>query len=98
MVVVDKAYGRPFGGLTCRVLAMSEGDSCESGWLVAVRSDKFNKNVTLDSHWLTFISRPEMPAGMEDWDDDIPFDSSAYYCTHNGERIPFKDSKEIYFE
>ncbi len=81
-----------------RILAFLEDKICESGLMVAIRSDRLNKNANLDSNWLTFVSRPDAPANGE-WDDDIPF-SRASYCSHqNGKRLMLNNFKEgIYFE
>lgn len=80
-----------------RVLAFMESKSCESGMLVAIRSDFLNKNATLDSHWLTFVSRPKQPTNGE-WDDDIPFSRAVCYSTQNGKRLLLDKFKEgIYF-
>lgn len=95
---IPSVYGRPFGGKQCRVLAFMESKSCESGMLVAIRNDRMDKNVTLDSHWLTFVSRPDTPANGE-WDDDIPFRRAACYSIKNGKRLHLSKFKEgIYFE
>ena len=90
--------GNPFEGKELRVLAFISSQSCQSGLMVALRSDRLNKNVTLDSHWLHFVSRPNPPANGE-WDDDIPF-SNAAYSMRNGRRllIPEQFKEDIYFE
>lgn len=96
-MVIGSDYGRPIGGKQLRVLAFASSSSCESKLLVVVRSDRLQKNFTLDSHWLTFISRPALPANGE-WDDDIPFSHASCYSTQNGKRLMLdKFKEEIYF-
>lgn len=81
-----------------RVLAFASSTSCQSGTLVVVRSDRLRKNFTLDSHWLTFVSRPIKPTDAW-WDDDIPFNRASCHSTKNGKRllISVNFAKEIYF-
>lgn len=94
---VDKSYGSPFGDKLVRILAFVESTGCESGLLVCVRQEGIQKNVTLDSHWLHFIRRPDMIGTY--WEDDIPF-SNASHSTYQGERltIPEQFKEEIYFD
>jgi hypothetical protein len=91
-------YGRPFGGTQVRIIAFLADKICESGLMVAIRSDRLNKNANLDSNWLTFVSRPEPPANGE-WDDDIPFSRAVCYSHQNGKRLMLDKFKEgIYLE
>ena len=96
---VGKEYGRPFGGVIVRVIGTTFDGNYEGGIGVAIRNDATGHTATLSVNWLTFVSRPTLPDGAIDWDDDIPFSSSTYRSTHNGECIDFDkhNSEEVYF-
>lgn len=66
---------------------------------MAIKNDATGYTATLSVDWLTFLSRPTLPDGAVTWDDDIPFSSSTYRSTHNGECIDFDklNSEEVYF-